>query len=185
VNELNTLEADILTGRAADMTGRSINGRYLSSRQKINRSNVWLAGIEWMMLFRRTALVDLNGFDENIGVGAPSPWQACEGQDLLLRALRVDKPCYFDPALFGHHEELDVSAPDKNMIHKGRTYGRGLGHVLRIHQFPITTLAVWMGRPLLRLASDLLKGNIKTFSYLLNVCLGRLEGYLGFRNIKP
>lgn len=186
-SELNSLDADIVTGRAADMTGRSINGRYLLERQKINRANVWLAGIEWMMLFRRATLVELNGFDENIGVGARSLWQACEGQDILLRAIGAGKTCYFDPTLFGHHEELDVVTPDKNMVSKGRMYGRGLGYVLRIHHFPITTFLMWMGRPLLRLTSDLLKGNIKTVSYLLNVSIGRLEGYLGrevmgFRN---
>jgi glycosyltransferase involved in cell wall biosynthesis len=176
-NELTALDASILTGRAADESGRGINGRYLKSRERIDRSNVWIAGIEWVMVFRKSVLAELEGFDENIGVGADTPWQACEGQDLLLRALDAGRVCYFDPALFGHHEELDTQAPDTAMIRKGRAYGRGLGYVLRVHDFPMTNALVWIVRPILNSGFNLLKGNIRRCAYLLHVSLGRLEGY--------
>lgn len=175
--ELATLGADVITGRATNESGRSINGRYLKNRQRIDRSNVWISGVEWVMMFKRSTLVELNGFDENIGVGANTPWQACEGQDLLLRALAAGKICYFDPALFGHHEELNTKTPDQAMVHKGRAYGRGLGYVLRIHKFPRKNVLMWLVRPLLRLGFNLLKGNLKPCFYLLNVSIGRLEGY--------
>lgn len=176
-NELITLDAGILTGRAADESGRSINGRYLKNCQRVDRSNVWIAGIEWVMLFRKSIIAELQGFNENIGVGADTPWQACEGQDLLLRALDAGHVVYFDPALFGHHEELDTQAPDAAMIRKGRAYGRGLGYVLRIHEFSKMAALSWILRPLLNSGFSLLKGNIRRCSYLLHVSVGRLEGY--------
>jgi len=80
-----------------------------------------------MMLFRKSALLAVDGFDETIGVGAATPWQACEAQDIILRALACGLQCTFDPSFYGHHKEFDISTQSK-----GRAYGRGLGYVLRI-----------------------------------------------------
>lgn len=172
-------EADILTGRATDETGRSINGRYALSPQAIDRSNVWISGIEWTMAFKKSVLETADGFDEQVGVGSPTPWQACEGPELILRALATGFKCYFDPAVYGHHEELNIVAPDLAMSRKGRAYGRGLGYVLRIHSFSKTECAMWIVRPLARAALNLAKGNAKPLRYLLNISVGRLEGVLG------
>jgi glycosyltransferase involved in cell wall biosynthesis len=48
--------ADFLSGRAADEDGCSINGRYELTAQPINRSNVWTAGIEWIIFFKKEAI---------------------------------------------------------------------------------------------------------------------------------
>jgi glycosyltransferase involved in cell wall biosynthesis len=170
--------ADVLTGRAADEAGHDINGRYSPVPHTITRSNAWISGIEWVMLFKKAVLLAVNGFDEEIGVGASTPWQACEGQDILLRALDKGFVCCFDPAFFGHHLEFDRLAP-KLMQAKGRAYGRGLGYVLRVHQYGYLAAAWWVGRPFAGLLLSILKRDYDSYNYHLNVSLGRLEGYMG------
>jgi glycosyltransferase involved in cell wall biosynthesis len=176
---LKSLAADVVTGRASDKTGRDINGRYSKVRQRINRSNVWVSGIEWVMIFKKSTLIELNGFDEHVGLGADTPWQACEGQEIIIRALAGGKTCFFDPDLFGYHEELDVMSPSNLMVSKGRAYGRGLGYVLRAHKYHALNAIMWMSRPIFSLLLNVVKGNFKPCTYLLNVSIGRLEGYMG------
>ena len=168
--------ADVLTGRAADEAGNDINGRYAQVPHRISRSNVWVSGIEWMMLFRKTALLAVGGFNEDIGVGASTPWQACEGQDILLRVLDKGLTCCFDPSFFGHHSEFDEIPPEV-MQAKGRAYGRGLGYVLRLHHYGSIAAANWIGRPLVRLLLAAAKGDLERCRYFFNVALGRFEGY--------
>jgi glycosyltransferase involved in cell wall biosynthesis len=180
---MSASNAEVLTGRAADEAGHDINGRYSPVPHIITRSNVWISGIEWVMLFKKAVLVAVNGFDEEIGVGASTPWQACEGQDILLRTLDKGFVCYFDPAFFGHHPKFDQLAP-KLMQAKGRAYGRGLGYVLRVHHYGCLAAAWWVGRPFVRLLLSALKRDFENCNYYLNVSLGRLEGYMG-RTLRP
>jgi len=171
-------KVDVLTGRAADEAGNDINGKYSPAPHTVNRSNVWISGIEWVMLFKRTALLAVKGFDDDIGVGASTPWQACEGQDILLRVLDEGFSCRFDPSFFGHHARFD-EIPPKVMQAKGRAYARGLGYVLRVHRYGYLAAANWIGRPLVKLLLSALKGDLGRCAYDFNVALGRLEGYVG------
>ena len=172
--------ADIVCGRATDDSGRSINGRYESARQWIDRSNVWTTSIEWMVFFRRDILEPLGGYDEMIGVGAETPWQAAEGQDILLRALSKGYRCFFDPEICGHHAELDVAVSNDTMRHKTLGYARGMGFVLRKHGFGIASLAKWVGRPAGAALLYTLKRQPQRALYYISVARGRLEGFLGY-----
>jgi glycosyltransferase involved in cell wall biosynthesis len=170
--------ADTLGGRAVNEHGRSINGRYEGATQPIDRGNVWTTSIEWMLFFRREVLDALDGFDESIGVGASTPWQAAEGQDIVLRALDAGFKCVFDPALYGHHLELDIFNPDDAMQRKARAYGRGMGFVLRRHGYGPLSLATWIGRPSIGMLVLALRGQVGRARYYFNVARGRLEGWL-------
>jgi glycosyltransferase involved in cell wall biosynthesis len=176
VARMAALGADVLTGRASDETGRDINGRYEKQAQRIDRANVWTTGIEWVAFFRRRVLDALGGYDIGIGVGAATPWQACEGQDIMLRALDRDFACFYDPALFGHHAELDIDDP--SMLKKGRAYGRGLGYVLRLHRYPVLAAVNWIARPAVKAVLWLGRGHVGRFRYYSSVALGRSEGWL-------
>ena len=170
--------ADVLAGRAADpTTGRDINGRFEQAVTRIDRDNVWTTGIEWVVVFKRAVLEAVGGYDVAIGVGAATPWQSCEAQDIVLRALAKGYVCVFDPSIYGHHAELDIR--DAAMLRKGRAYARGLGHVLRLHRYPARAAASWILRPSLRAALSLARGDRTLFAYYRNVALGRLEGWRG------
>jgi glycosyltransferase involved in cell wall biosynthesis len=169
---------EILTGRAADENGHDINGRYSQEAHSIDRSNVWLSGIEWVMFFKMAALRSISGFDEDVGIGAKTPWQSCEAQDIVLRALASGLVCHFDPSLYGYHEKFEAM-PTELRRTKGRAYGRGLGYVLRRHNYNIFAIIYWVGRPMMKLMLHALVGDINECVYLWNVACGRLEGYIG------
>lgn len=175
LRRMGELEADVLSGRAADASGRDINGRYLQARTTIARANVWTAGIEWVVFFRREVFAMLDGFDPGIGIGAETPWQSCEAQDIMLRAIGAGYRCVFDPAVFGHHAELDIRSPA--MLRKGRAYARGFGFVLRRHRYPLPQVANWLLRPAIRGVLSGLKGDRTLAAYYGNVLAGRFEGW--------
>jgi GT2 family glycosyltransferase len=171
--------ADVLCGRPTDVQGRTINGRFETRATRVGRNLVWTTQIEWLAVFRRSLLQTLDGYDPNLGVGAATPWQACEGQDIVLRALKAGAKCWYAPDLCGHHAELETSHPDAAMIRKGREYGRGMGYVLRLHDWGWGARLYWVARPLARAAYSLLRGNRLAARYAQQAAIGRLEGALG------
>ena len=177
VNGLDSLDADVVCGRAADETGRSINARFEKDAQWVRRDNIWTTQIEWMVFFRKAVLEKTAGYDESLGVGAETPWGAYEGPDLLLRALQVGARIYYDPELIGHHRELPITKPDADLVRKCRSYARGMGFVMNKHSFRAHVAAKWVLRPLLNagLRAVFLEKDRAWFH--LNVALGRAEGY--------
>lgn len=168
---------DFISGRAADEFGRSINGRFEAVPQTIHRDNVWTTSIEWMLFFRREVLEDVGGFDETIGVGASTPWQAAEGQDIVLRALAAGFNGFYDSSLYGHHPELDIAKPDDAMLCKARSYARGMGFVLRRHGYGLRSMITWIGRPSLAALLYGFMGNRSRVLYYRELAMGRLEGW--------
>ena len=173
-------DTDILSGRAAcPETLASINGRFEETAQPVDRRNVWTTQIEWVAIFRRAVLEAVGGYDEAIGVGAATPWQACEAQDIVLRAIEAGLKVRYDPSVYGFHAELDVQNPDRAMRLKGRGYARGHGYVLRLHGFGLQDGLYWIARPAANACLNLARLRMKRVTYLLGVALGRAEGYLG------
>ena len=170
--------ADFLSGRAADQDGQSINGRFENAAQPIDRDNVWTTGIEWTIFFKRAALMAVGGFDPEIGIGASTPWQSCEGQDIMLRALSKQQKGYYDPSIYGYHAAFDIEA-ESGIQGKGRKYGRGVGHVLRVHRYGFWSALKWIGRPVFGSMLFFVRGKIKHVQYYRNVAIGRFEGWSG------
>lgn len=168
--------ADVVAGRAAANDGRSINGRFENAARWIDRSNVWTTSIEWMIFFHRDVLRSVEGFDEGIGIGAPTPWQSAEGQDALLRMLAAGYRCYFDPELYGFHAEILVGSPDASVRAKALAYGRGMGFVLQKHGYGWVATSRWILRPLAGVLVSALMGRQALASYYFNVALGRWQG---------
>lgn len=173
-----TTKAHIVCGRAVDEAGRSINGRFETSPQDVNRNNAWTTSIEWMLFFRSEVFRAVQGFDEFVGVGASTPWQSAEGQDIVLRALSAGFICRFDPSLTGRHAELNIINPDTAMRRKARAYARGMGYVLRRHGYSLGSLIRWVGRPCLAAGWYGLTGRGSRALYYTEVARGRLEGWL-------
>jgi glycosyltransferase involved in cell wall biosynthesis len=171
--------ADVLSGRPTDEQGRTINGRFETRARRVWREEVWTTQIEWLAVFRRSLLQVVDGFDPELGVGAETPWQSCEAQDIILRALKTGAACWYDPNLRGHHPELETEHPDAAMIRKGRAYGRGMGYVLRQHGWGWGARLYWVARPLARCALSVLRRNLPAARYAQQVAIGRLEGALG------
>jgi glycosyltransferase involved in cell wall biosynthesis len=173
--------ADIVTGRSCDETGRTINGRFAETAGPIIGDGIWIRQQEWITFIRRDLLERIDGYDENIGIGGPSPWQAAEGYDLVLRGIAAGGRAWYDPTLFAHHEEMATDQPDERMIAKGRAYARGTGYVLHRHSRSHSVIAYWCGRSAFNTLRSIVRGNWPRARYFGHMTVGRLEGWLGRR----
>ena len=106
----------------------------------LDRWNAWSV-IEMGLLVRRSVFDELGGFDSDLGTGAPTPWQAGEATDLLLRLLdrRPDLASGFrwmppEVAVGGIADPSGLSAGERRR--KLRAYGRGMGRVVVRHPYP-------------------------------------------------
>jgi ADP-heptose:LPS heptosyltransferase/glycosyltransferase involved in cell wall biosynthesis len=176
---LGATGAELVSGRFADKSGRSINGRFASRAQFVTRRSVWITQSESATFYRRELLEGLGGFDEQLGIGSASPWQAAEGPDLILKALKRGYACYYDPSLYGFHREYAIDDPTEGMTRRGRMYGRGMGYVLRRHRYGFFTLLHWTLRPLVTAFTSAICGRIHRVVYSLSVSVGRAEGWTG------
>lgn len=177
--KMDSLGADLLCGRASTLEGRGINGRYVRTARRINKGNVWVCQIEWATFVRRSLLNALHGYDEELGLGADTPWQSAEGPDLILRAIEAGAGCFFDPSLSGFHEEIQRRRPDPVTVAKLRSYGRGKGYVLRKHRYSVLQMAYWCGRSLTNVVRWAAVGDFATARAFWQVFIGRVEGCLG------
>lgn len=147
----------------------------------LDAGTVWKV-IEMGLVMRLGLFRRLGGFDESIGTGAPTPWQAGEVTDLLMRARLLDGSLERsfrwipDPqaAVGGIEETSGLTSGERRR--KLRAYGRGVGHVFRIHDFPL-----W--HRLRFAAAGLLIGVLRPHEYTvgdgLAAVLGRSEGLTG------
>ena len=174
---LDTTGAEVVSGRIADETGRSINGRFASRAQAITRRSIWITHSEAVSFHRRELLERLGGFDEGLGIGSPTKWQAAEGADLILNALERGCVCYYDNSLYGFHREFNLNDPTSAMAKKGREYGRGMGYVLRRHRFGVLSILHWATRPLITAFVSAIRGRVYHMKYSVSVSLGRIEGW--------
>lgn len=146
----------------------------------LDRWNVWSV-IEMGLLMRRSVFEELGGFDPDLGTGAPTPWQAGEATDLLLRLIerRPELARAFDwlPAdvtVGGIADARGLSASERRR--KLRAYGRGLGRLVMRHPYPWWwRLAFVVGG----FAFGLRHRSTNTVADGWWVVLGRAEGMLG------
>ncbi|WP_413992491.1 glycosyltransferase family 2 protein [Labrys okinawensis] len=173
--------ADIVNGRAADEAGRSINGRFAEGARWIDRKDVFSTVIEWVSFCKRSAFVTVNGFDEYVGAGAPSPWQSCEGPEIVLRMMAKGYRAYYDDNIYAHHPEMILDVMDAPMQLKVRGYGRGMGYVLRRHHLGLLYSTYYMMRSFGGCVASAIKGQSGRSMYYLNTLRGRVQGYLDGR----
>jgi hypothetical protein len=74
------------------------------------------------MFLRSNVLKEVGGFDEELGVGAETPFQSGEDTELLLRAIKKGFQIQYLPPPYSHAA-----------VTRARLYGAGMGRVLRKH----------------------------------------------------
>ncbi len=133
-----------------------------------------------MILVRRAVLERIDGFDETLGVGAPTPWQSGEGQDLLLRAIAAGYACWYDPTVYGHDVTWEERSTPRQIANKARGYGRGMGYVLALHRFGRRQQLRWVARSALGALVYAARFDGAKVSYYWQTMLGRIEGIRGY-----
>jgi hypothetical protein len=133
-------EGEFLAGGLATWDERGPKTDMPAAGTRLDRWNVWTV-VEMGLLLRRSLFEELGGFDETIGPGSPTPWQVAEGTDLLLRALSLrpevaERFCWLPEVhVDGISTGFGLTAQERRR--KMRAYGRGTGHAMTVHRYPL------------------------------------------------
>ena len=164
-----------LSGRSfADDGGDSVS-RHAKHASQIQKMTIHSQCIEFALFLRRSQLGDLR-FDEQMGVGALSPWQSDEGPDLLLRLEETGVRGYYDPKFAAWHAR-PVTCYDAKAIDRTYRYACGNGYFYRKHRYPRWFFAYQMFRTLGGLLVALLTVNSGKARLYLARLRGRWRGW--------
>ena len=133
-------------GQQQTRDGRQSMLRWRQGATDVTRRNFLHTSIMSTMFFRRSALDQVGGFDEAMGVGAPGWYHAGEESDLVLRVARVGRVRY-EPSLVVWQDE-PRDEPDEAFVRKMLEYGCGQGHLWRVQRLSRPLLAWYLGRKL-------------------------------------
>lgn len=169
-------EWDGLVGGVVDEAGHTSAGRSDSSPGLLSVLNLWKR-VAAASLFVRRRLVDVTGgFDEALGPGAGTPWQAAEDLDYVARAIRAGCSIYYDPALeIKHPPRRELSSqPDAT---QGYAYGAGVGRALRKNDLPRWFASYYIARSYGAASFSLLTGRRRHARFYWEVGRGRMRGW--------
>jgi glycosyltransferase involved in cell wall biosynthesis len=174
---MQTIAADIYSGRPTDTEGRSIMGSFAAEPVALTRTTVWNTLMEWIVVFRRPVFKAAGGFDEALGPGSGTIWGAHEIQDLVLKCLEAGATGRYFPTLNAHHPEDHGDRRTAENAVKMYRYGAGLGYVLRRHHFPLKGFLPELARPLAGMVVYGAKGDWGMARRSRQLMLGRLKGW--------
>jgi hypothetical protein len=161
---------------AMDYHVGDVSRRQVSDMPMLSGWSLWRA-IEPAVAWRRRTVIDLGGFDENIGTGAHSWAQSGEGTDLLLRMQERGYDVVTTPLVVtGAPQHLSSVRRDRRR--KEFYYGVGFGCVARRH-FSVARCLPSVVGPLLRLLrGQPVEGQRLSVWMSLTACTGRAVGLL-------
>jgi glycosyltransferase involved in cell wall biosynthesis len=166
---------DILTGRTVDADGVDSLGLFLGVDAPISKANVWRIGNSNSLFLRTTVARRIGGFDENLGVGAATPFKSGEETDFVLRALAASARGLYRRDLTVHHDQAPVGGAGGAA--RAQDYAQGFGRVLRMHGYGATALAARIARPAARALLSAATGDMATARYKALWALGVFRGY--------
>ena len=170
-----------LCGRQVTADGRPSMLRWQDQAGPVTARNFLRTSIMSTMFFRRTWLDRAGEFDENMGVGSPSWYGACEESDLLLRVIECGGHVPYDPELLVYQEE-PRDHPDDRFVMKMLSYGCGQGHLWRKRDLSRTQLGYYCSR---KLAAAAIRG-MRGQRTLAKADLAWLRGNIaGLRDVRP
>lgn len=164
-----TLEG--LTGSSADATGRS-SPSWEGGAAQLTRENLWNRAVSYAIFLRRPLVERVGTFDEQLGLGAGTPWSSGEEVDYLVRAVDMGARIEYDPEL------VVVHGPETRARRVlGARDGASIGYLLRKHNYPPRTVATMLVRPAGGLVLSVLKNDRARAGFHAATLRGRLLGY--------
>jgi GT2 family glycosyltransferase len=145
------------------MTGRE--PWWTTGAATLTRDNLWNRAISFTIFLRREVVERVGRFDERLGL----PSSSGEEIDYLIRALDSGARIDYDPALVVEHPR---KLADMRAV--GARDGESVGYLLRKHDYPATTVAPMLLRPL---GGALV--HPRRAGFHLATFRGRLRGYRG------
>jgi glycosyltransferase involved in cell wall biosynthesis len=169
---------DGVTGSVTDASGLPSSSRWSKRAGVLDRINVWTRGVSVSVFLRRAAVERIGEFDETLGIGAGTAWGSGEETDYLLRALERGCRLLYEPTLNVFHPQTMSEFTDVS-IAAGRSYGLGMGRVIRKHAYPWWFGAYHVARAAGGAALALGQGHAAEARFHLAVARGRAVGWLG------
>lgn len=170
-------ELDGITGRCEDVDGSESSGhRLLDQRRKVSKLTAFRQGSSNSIFLRRRVVQSVGDFDEELGVGASTPWGAGEETDYLLRALSLGFNLVYDPSIVVGHERKARNHTTSD-ARRARSYGMGLGRVWRKHRFPLWYVAYEGLRSLGGSLLDRIHGDHAQARFHLAAFQGKVSGW--------
>jgi glycosyltransferase involved in cell wall biosynthesis len=160
---------------AQDGSGREVASRWPSHSLAIDRDTVLRACASASLFIRRTALDEIGGFDEGMGLGASTPFQSAEDSDLALRCMGRGGKGWFAKQLYVYHPDKGLGEAAKS---RALGYGMGFGYLLRKHRYSRRTLIYHVARALGGLIRSIILAEPGKTCFYWNSAYGRLRGYL-------
>jgi hypothetical protein len=96
----------------------------------------------------------------------------------MLRALRAGARCWYDPDLNAHDAGVNRLNADSRTIAKARSYGRGMGYVLRKERLALKAL-YYLTRSAGGMVIAAAQGQMRLSRYHAATLVGRAEGLMG------
>ncbi|HVZ05649.1 glycosyltransferase family A protein [Hyphomicrobium sp.] len=165
-------EIDLLSGRTLDADGNDSVNRYAPESGPITRANVFATGNSNTIFIRREAANAVQGFDETLGVGASTPFQAGEESDFLLRCLDRGHRGFYDRTFTVRHDQVHESA---ERLH---TYSVGFGRVARLHNLGPSLFLARNVRTVLGGCLRMAKGDFEGARQRYICLTGSMRGYV-------
>jgi glycosyltransferase involved in cell wall biosynthesis len=96
------------------------------------RDNVWDCTVSFTAFLRRQLVDAVGEFNELLGLGADTPYQACEDIDYFIRPLALGFRMWYEPELVVHHPE---TRPPELLLSRAYPFALSYGYVLGKHGY--------------------------------------------------
>jgi len=170
---------DGLAGRAVADDG-SWDPSWEAEAAVLDAGNLWNRVISFAIFLRHALVERVGAFDEQLGLGAGTPWSSGEEVEYVLRAIRSGARIEYDPSLTVTHARKEYTAAELRAV--GLRDGASVGWILRRHGYGRRAIAPMLLRPLGGAGASVARGDLARASFHAATLRGRLRGYLGARS---
>jgi glycosyltransferase involved in cell wall biosynthesis len=147
-----------------------------AAARRCNKSDVSTCLAASAALFMRQSVANaVGGFNEHLGIGAASKYQAGEERDYVLRAHEHGFQFWYEPALTVHHPPFGSIERLKTTTY---SYALSEGCVQRMHRYPLCKVGSDLIRSFGGAAVRLCQGDLFNASVYMRRGSGQLVGYL-------
>ena len=168
-------EIEGITGLVMDEQGHPFS-RFPSRAGFIQKNNAFERACLPAIFLRAKVVKKVGKLNENLGPGAPTPWQSGDETDYILRAIEFGFRLLYEPQIIVFHPRKK-----ENVTNRAFEYGAGFGRVLRIHKFSSWRVSFYLLRPFGGIFYALLRKDLLLANYYLNSLRGR---WVGWRSIE-
>ncbi len=164
----------LLSTCSRDETGSEVASRWPRHSCVVDRRSALKTCTTFCLFMRRQNAMNVGGFDEEMGPGAQTPFQAAEDHDVALRVIAREGYGWFEKSIVVHHPRKDAaSAPPQRAFH----YGVGFGHLLRKHRYGVRVWLYHVFRALAGTVRDTLRLHFHAARFHWHSARGRFAGY--------